>query len=168
MIMRLPIRVGPKFNWKLLLRQRGDEAVKWVLDSGAWIHHTSNLDLLLDGGDFQFQDEINNKDATTPRGGDDDAAPHINVQGRGCVRTECFEFPGVRYVVGDDIRNVVSVSQLARDHRLVTVFEPTSCHVKYKKTGQIVGKGRLCNGMYMLDSLRIVGQVYTHAPSLLE
>lgn len=83
-------------------------------------------------------------------------------------RTERFDFPCVLYlyVAGDgdnddDARNVVSVSQLARDHGLVTVFEPTSCHVKDKKSGQIVGKGRLRNGMYMLDYLRVVGQVCT-------
>ena len=140
--------------------------MKWVLDSGAWIHHTSNLGLLLDGGGFQFQDEIDNKEnAMTPTSDNNDDAPHVHVQGRGRVRTECFEFPGVCFVVGDDARrNVVSVSQLARDHGLVTVFEPTSCHVKDKKTGRIVGEGRLCNGMYMLDSLRIVGQVCTHVP----
>ncbi|CAD6255386.1 unnamed protein product [Miscanthus lutarioriparius] len=126
---------------------------KWVLDSGAWNHHTSNLALLLEGGYFQSH-ELDNKDA--PSSGDDATAPH--VQGRGSVRTDCFDFPGVHYVVGDDTRNVVSVSQLARDHGLVTVFEPTSCHVKEKKTGKIVGKGRLRNGMYILDSLHIVGQ----------
>ncbi|CAD6255387.1 unnamed protein product [Miscanthus lutarioriparius] len=128
---------------------------EWVLDSGAWNHHTSNLALLLEGGYFQSQ-ELDNKDA--PSSGDDATAPHVHVLGRGSVRTDCFDFPGVHYVVGDDTRNVVSVSQLARDHGLVTVFEPTSCHVKEKKTGKIVGKGRLRNGMYILDSLHIVGQ----------
>ncbi|XP_066340392.1 uncharacterized protein [Miscanthus floridulus] len=126
---------------------------EWVLDSGAWNHHTSNLALLLEGGYFQSQ-ELDNKDA--PSSGDDATAPH--VQGRGSIRTECFDFPGVHYVVGDDTRNVVSVSQLARDHGLVTVFKPTSCHVKEKKTGKIVGMGRLRHGMYILDSLHIVGQ----------
>jgi hypothetical protein len=138
-------------------------AHEWVLDSGAWIHHTSNLELLLEGGDFQSQ-ELDNKYA--PSSGDDAAALH--AQGRGSVRTDCFNFTGVHYVVGDDTRNVVSVSQLARDHGLVTVFEPTSCYVKDKKTGKIVGKGRLRNDMYMLDSLHIVGQVsiYTHLDHL--
>ncbi|XP_066336170.1 uncharacterized protein [Miscanthus floridulus] len=126
---------------------------KWVLDSGAWIHRTSNPLVVLDEGDhwhwqWQFQDQK--------------MARSLYVQlGLRSVRTERFDFPGVQYVAGDDdddARNVVSVSQLARDHGLVTVFEPTSCHVKDKKTGQIVGKGRLRNGMYMLDYLRVVGQ----------
>ncbi|CAN6226619.1 unnamed protein product [Urochloa humidicola] len=116
---------------------------EWVLDSGAYTHRTSDLSLLLKGGDFE---EI----AIDPPMREHDAP---NVLRRGSIRTECFEFPGVLYVPEDE-RNVVSVAQLARDHGLVTVFQPTRCHVK-DETGEIVGKGRLRNGMYILDSLHI-------------
>ncbi|CAL4990573.1 unnamed protein product [Urochloa decumbens] len=117
---------------------------EWVLESGAYTHRTSDLSQLLKGGDFE---EI----AIDPPMREHDA-PNV-LLGRGSIRTECFEFPGVLYVPEVE-RNVVSVSQLARDHGLVTVFQPTCCHVK-DETGEIVGKGRLRNGMYILDSLHI-------------
>lgn len=39
---------------------------EWVLDSGAWNHHTSNLALLLEGGYFQSHELDNKGDATAP------------------------------------------------------------------------------------------------------
>uniref|UniRef100_A0A0E0F8K7 Uncharacterized protein n=2 Tax=Oryza meridionalis TaxID=40149 RepID=A0A0E0F8K7_9ORYZ len=65
-----------------------------------------------------------------------------------------FKVPRVRYVQ-EATRNVISVAQLASDHGLVTVFEATCCHVEVKETGEIIGEGRLCQGQYLLDYLRI-------------
>lgn len=57
----------------------------------------------------------------------------------------------------DDLlqRNVVSVAQLASSHGLITVFEPTGCYMKDKKTGQIVAHGHLRDGAFVLDNLLI-------------
>ena len=60
-----------------------------------------------------------------------------------------------------DARNIISVAQLAYDHGLVTVFEPTRCHVKNKESGKIVGKGLLRNGIYVLEYL-LTSQVRTY------
>ncbi|KAL6654588.1 hypothetical protein ACP70R_008053 [Stipagrostis hirtigluma subsp. patula] len=114
---------------------------EWVLDTFAWMHHTSNPRLLLRQGKLSVESH------EWGRGG------VLRTHG-GSIRTESFSVPDVRYVEGD-ARNVISVHQLAVDHGLVTVFEPTSCYVKDNKTGQVVGKGRLRNGTYVLDYLRI-------------
>ncbi|XP_062198379.1 uncharacterized protein LOC133901101 isoform X2 [Phragmites australis] len=115
----------------------------WVLDSFAWLHHTSDRRLLYN---------LQQKAEVMPTAAVDD---QLQILEHGSVRTERFKVPKVRYIAGHATRNVISVAQLAYDHGLVTVFEPTGCHVKDKQTGQIVGKGRLSDGTYVLDYLRI-------------
>nr|BBF89311.1 putative NBS-LRR class RGA [Oryza barthii]BBF89316.1 putative NBS-LRR class RGA [Oryza barthii] len=106
----------------------------WTLDTMAWHHHTPCRWLLVD--ELPSSDEGNYQLQT------------------GSVKTRAFKVPRVRYVQ-EATRNVISVVQLASDHGLVTVFEPTCCHVEVKETGEIIGEGRLCQGQYLLDYLRI-------------
>nr|BBF89848.1 hypothetical protein [Oryza sativa f. spontanea]BBF89859.1 hypothetical protein [Oryza sativa f. spontanea] len=77
----------------------------------------------------------------------------LQILGTGSVQTERFKVPGVRYVQ-EGQRNTISVAQLA-GLGLVTVFEPIFCHVKDEETGDIIGRGRSRNGLYVLDYLRI-------------
>lgn len=116
-------------------------ATDWVLDSMSWYHHTPNQQMICD-----FQEETRRD---PPVSGQDSEGLI-----RGSVSTERFHIPGVRCIVGDS-RNVIAVAQLAFDHALVTVFEPTCCHVKNEQTGKIVGKGLFRNGIYVLEYLRI-------------
>ena len=121
-------------------------ASDWILDSFAWLHHTPNRQIL-----YYLQKKAD--DFSMPTGRD-----QLQILGHGSVQTERFKVPGVRYTE-EDTRNVISVAQLAKNHRLVTIFEPTCCKVKDIETGKIIGKGHLRNGMYVLDYLRI-SQVY--------
>lgn len=105
----------------------------WTLDTMARHHHTPYRCLL---------DELPSSDQDN----------RLQI---GSVKTEGFKVPSVRYVQ-EATRNVISVAQLAYDHGLVTVFEPTCCHVKVKETGEIIGEGQ-----YVLDYLRI-HQVYIY------
>jgi hypothetical protein len=77
------------------------------------------------------------------------------VQIHGSVGSVWFMVPVVRYIANSSSRNTISVDQLANDHGLVTVFEARCCYVKDRGTEQIVGKGRLRNGTYLLDYLLI-------------
>ncbi|KAL6653644.1 hypothetical protein ACP70R_008568 [Stipagrostis hirtigluma subsp. patula] len=121
--------------------QTDGDGYEWVLDTFAQMHHTSNPRLL----QLQETDGVESQEL----GGD-----ILHTLGTGSIRTESFNVPGVRYVMGD-ARDVISVAQLAVNHGLVTVFGLPSCYVKDNKTGQIVGKGCLQNGTYVLDYLRI-------------
>lgn len=120
-------------------------ATSWVLDSSAWIHHTSNRQMLYD---FQEAPEYL---LPAPAG-----VEGLHILGHGSVRTQRFKVPGIRYIASSgDARNVISVAQLADDHGFVSTFEPGFCYVKDKVTGQIVGVGHLLDGVYVLKTLRI-------------
>jgi DNA polymerase III delta prime subunit len=129
-------------------RQQAD-GNEWVLDTSAWIHHTSNPRLLLN---LTTADVHKVPDSQSPE--EEDCQP---ILGRGSVQTKHFKVPNVRYIEGD-ARNVFSVAQLARSHTLVVIFEPTCCYVKDKKSESIVGMGFLRNGVYVLDYL-LIGEV---------
>lgn len=73
------------------------------------------------------------------------------------IETERFRIPYVSYNPEAGTKNVLSVSQLAEDHDLDVVFEPTCCYVRDSATGKDVGRGRVLNGTYVLDSL-LIGQ----------
>uniref|UniRef100_J3NA82 Uncharacterized protein n=1 Tax=Oryza brachyantha TaxID=4533 RepID=J3NA82_ORYBR len=103
---------------------------RWTLDTMARHHHTFDRRLL------------------------DEQPPVSSSEVIGSVKTEGFKVPSVRYVE-HATRNVISVAQLADDHGLVTVFEGQSCHVRVNETGEIIGKGSLCQGQYELDYLLI-------------
>jgi hypothetical protein len=127
-------------------------ATSWVLDSSAWIHHTSNRQMLYD---FQEAPEYL---LPAPAG-----VEGLHILGHGSVRTQRFKVPGIRYIASSgDARNVISVAQLADDHGFVSTFEPGFCYVKDKVTGQIVGVGHLLDGVYVLKTLRI-NQVPKHS-----
>ena len=49
-------------------------------------------------------------------------------------------------------KNLISVSQLTRDHDLVTKFNSSSCLIKDKNTGEVLLKGYLKDGLYQLSS----------------
>ncbi|CAD6255791.1 unnamed protein product [Miscanthus lutarioriparius] len=120
-------------------------ATSWVLDSSAWIHHTSNRQMLYD---FQEAPEYL---LPAPAG-----VEGLHILGHGSVRTQRFKVPGIRYIASSgDARNVISVAQLADDHGFVSTFEPGFCYVKDKVIGQIVGVGHLLGSVYVLKTLRI-------------
>lgn len=105
-------------------------ASNWILDTFAQFHHTADRRLLR-----SIREDVADQPA-------------------GSVQTKRYNVPNVRYIPTNK-RNVISVSELAKDHGLVTVLEPKCCHVKVKKSGQIIGRGCLRKGVYTLDYLII-------------
>lgn len=73
------------------------------------------------------------------------------------MKNGLIRVPNVRYV-GGSAKNIISVSQLAFDHGLVAVFEPSWCYVKDQR-GRDVGRARLRDGAYVLDYLLIDQEV---------
>jgi hypothetical protein len=138
-------------------RGRGNEvlateqqaASEWVLDCFAGHHITSNLLVMYN----------------LSRSTDDEQVYRVRerIPWRGSVRTTCLDIPNVAYVprYDDAASHVISVAQLASDHGLVTVFEPTGCYIRDPTTTagkKDVGRAILRNGTYVLEYLRI-GQV---------
>ncbi|KAL6653768.1 hypothetical protein ACP70R_008692 [Stipagrostis hirtigluma subsp. patula] len=115
----------------------------WMLDTMAPFHHTSDRQLL-----NCLQEKAAYQQPVVGR-------EHLQILGHGSVETERYKVPDVRYVAGGDTMNTISVYQLAKNHGLVSVFEPTACQVKVSKAGQIVGEGRQCDGKFLLDYLLV-------------
>lgn len=101
---------------------------EWVLDSFAWNHETSDLQLLHDLRLLQSHQEIADD---RPLRRDDDLLP--SFLWCGSARSKLLEVSDVRYNPGEAM-NVISVAQLARRHGLVMVLEPRWGYVRAPAT----------------------------------
>nr|KYP65239.1 hypothetical protein KK1_011471 [Cajanus cajan] len=53
-------------------------------------------------------------------------------------------------------KNLLTVSQFARDNKVFFEFHPNTCNIKCQETRDVLMKGYLCNGLYAFDDLNIV------------
>ena len=64
----------------------------------------------------------------------------------------CITLHNVLYVP-NMWKNLISVSQLIKDHDLVAEFDSHTCVIKDKNTGQVLLRGQLKDGLHQLNSV---------------
>lgn len=120
----------------------------FIVDSGATDHATGNGALFTHLNPMPPPAGTSTTSSMVLRVANDSALP---VLGRGTVRRENISLHGVLFAPGL-AKNIVSVSKLGELGYNVE-FTRTSCFIWDARTGDLVGKGRLVDGLFELEFL---------------
>ena len=119
----------------------------WFVDSGVTNHITSNVKNLSLHAPYNGNDKVsigNGKQLSMSNVG----LGHLSTQ---TTPVSTISLPNVLHVPTMK-KNLISVSQLTRDHDLIDEFNSSSCLIKDKSTGEVLLKGCLKDGLYQLSS----------------
>ncbi|CAH9092634.1 unnamed protein product [Cuscuta europaea] len=114
----------------------------WVIDSGATDHMTGNESIL-----DSFTSSANQSHVTLANG----STASVNGLGTTTLSPN-LSLSSVLYLSQFPF-NLISVSQIIKALNCCVIFFPTHCLFQDLGTKQIIGKGRLVNGLYVFESL---------------
>nr|KYP47922.1 hypothetical protein KK1_030409 [Cajanus cajan] len=122
----------------------------WYLDTGATNHVTSDASNLM--GKTPYKGEAKLKMAN----GDSSSIQYIgnsyfypSKSAKPLFLNQLMHVPSVS-------KNLLSVSQFARDNKVFFEFHPNTCNIKCQETRDVLMKGYFRNGLYAFDDLNIV------------
>ena len=114
---------------------------KWVIDSGATDHMTGNPHIFTSFRSHKAPSPVIIADGST-----------YNVEGSGTVKptpsitlSSVLSLPNLAF-------NLISVSKLTKDLNCCVLFFPDHCLIQDLVTKQIIGKGHVSGGLYILDA----------------
>lgn len=118
---------------------------KWYPDSGATNHLTPNLDNLVNKSNYEGNDQIQMGNGTG-----------LGIHHIGSSTFQSKFDPKILSIrqllhVPSITKNLLSVSQFAKDNAVFFEFFPNSCYVRDQVTRKILMQGRLEGGLYVFD-----------------